>query len=86
MGAQAGLAIHAVLLTDEGMDGIAAQAINETDSLLDATLDVTLLKAGRTVARASTALLVPARGTATRSCGAMATARSSPRMSTFRSA
>ena len=62
---------QAVLLTDEGMDGVAAHAINETDTILDATLDVSLLKGGRVIARASSALLVPARGAVTKSVDAI---------------
>jgi beta-mannosidase len=62
---------QAVLITDEGMDGVAAHAVNETAELLDATLEVELLKSGRVLARASAPLLVPARGTATRSVDAL---------------
>jgi len=53
------------------MDGVAAHAINEAETILDATLEVSLLKGGRIVARASNAVLVPARGALTRSVDAI---------------
>ena len=62
---------QAVLLTDEGMDGLAAHAVNETQALLDATLEIELLNGGRTMARAATTVLVPSRGTATKSIDAV---------------
>ena len=63
---------QAVVLTDEGMDGVALHALNEGDTLLDATLEVELLKGGRVVTRASAPVLVPARGAVTRSVDAIA--------------
>jgi beta-mannosidase len=40
---------QAVILTDEGLDGIQAHVINETDSPLSAVLELQLLQGGRVV-------------------------------------
>ncbi|MBV8518597.1 MAG: glycoside hydrolase family 2 protein [Acidobacteria bacterium] len=51
-----------IVLTDEGLNGIYAHALNETSEPLDATLELTLLRDGHVVvARASTPITLPPR-------------------------
>ena len=57
---------RALLVTDEGLDGLHAHVINDADEPLTATLTLTLLRAGAVVvARGSTPCEVAPRGAAT---------------------
>jgi beta-mannosidase len=63
---------RAVLMTDEGLDGLRLHVINETDRPLPATLELTLLRDGRSViAQASTRCDLAARTIATYSGDAL---------------
>ncbi|HET7730750.1 MAG TPA: hypothetical protein VFK48_12020 [Usitatibacter sp.] len=62
---------QAVHLTDEGLDGLAIHAVNDTAQLLDATLELEMYREGRVLARASAPLLVPPRGSVSRSADAL---------------
>jgi len=58
-------ASRSIHLTDEGLDGYAIHAINESAAVLDAVVEIELYKDGRTVAAARINTTVPARGAVT---------------------
>lgn len=62
---------QALHLTDEGLDGLAIHAVNDTAQLLDATLELEMYREGRVFARTRATLLVPPRGSVSRYADAL---------------
>ncbi len=57
---------QAVLLTDEGLDGLDIHVVNENSEMLDAHLELEIYQAGRiNIASAQTSVRVPGRGAVT---------------------